>query len=401
MTRRITALLSLLSLLAMAALADNQVIDISLNPENGYCDTTSLDDMGKIYVHASPDPNNDKASISIQVQNLTGDRGLLLFNRNYSEEKETKKGDFKKNYFEILWPDVLKTTGIWGTEGLQPDVFFIAQGHTKELPLQIPQFGNETKTLNICFYPCVVEKKNKDGLPQKARISAEYKFSIKINVELGPDTEFEELKARCEAFIKEINEKTFKNAAPKPLYLCTAIQGQVDELGKKSDTITREIRDCARNRGIMNADISDSKYGKLLVDVSHAYSAKLDDFNSEHPTCIKNCGHPEYKRCEWCKKTIGNGKNQCHRKGTCDKCGKPIGCEKGCKKNHRKDPPMPWKEAKQKLGKIEEQMSGRKPLPCDQAKRQAQSIWDKAQKSPKDKYYQSAKVSYDRIMQCK
>lgn len=399
MIRRILSILFLLGLTTLTAFADNQEIEINLNPSNGYQDTANLSIMGKIYVYATPDPNNDKASISIQVQNLTGDRGLLLFNRNHSEEKETKKGDFKKNYFEILWPDVLKTIGIQGTDGLQPDVFFIAQGHTKELPLQIPQFGNETKTLNLCFYPCGVEKKNKDGLPQKARISAEEKFSIIINVELGPDTEFEELKARCETFVKEINGKTFcPDSRHKP-----DIQGQVDELGKKSEAITREIRNCASKRGIMGTDISDSKYGKLLADVSHAYSAKTEDFNSGHPTCIKNClKHPNTKLCEWCKKTIGKGKNQCHRKGTCDKHGKPIGCEKGCMKNHPIGPdPIPWKEAKQQLNNIEEQMSGRKPLPCAQAKRQAQSIWKKAQKSPKDKYYDSAKASYNRIMQCK
>jgi hypothetical protein len=390
MIRRIIALFSFLSLLAIVAFADNQEIEINLSPSNGYQDTAMLS-IGMIYVRATPDSNNDKARVSIQVLNRTGDRGLLLFNRNHTEEKETKKGDFKKNHFEIAWPDVLKTTGIRGTNGLQPDMFFIAQGHTKELPLQIPEFGNETKTLNLCFYPCLVEKKNKDGLPQKARISAEEKFSIKINVELGPDTEFEELKARCEAFVKEINKKTFcPHQKHKP-----DIQGQVDELEKKRETIIRDIRNFASNRSIMGATISDSKYGKLITDISQAYSAKMEDFNSEHPTCIKDCGgHPNPKKCDWCK-------GPKHGKGTCETHGKPIGCPKGCPKNHPKDPPLPWKEANKQLDKVLQALYGKKPISCKEAQKRAKSIWSKAQKSPDDGFKAPAKNKYDSIMKCK
>lgn len=399
MTRRFISLFSFISLLAMFSLAANQEVEINLNAMNGYRDTANLSDMGIIYVLATPDNNNEKARISIQVKNGTGDRGLLLFKKNHSEEKETKKGDIKKDYFEIAWADIFKMSGIRGTDGLEPDVFYIAQGDTKELPLQILELGNEVKSLNLCFYPCIVEKKDKSGNPKKSRITAEGIFSVIINVELGPDKEFEELKARCEALVKEINEKQFcPDDRHKP-----NTQGQLDELGNKCETITREIRNCASNRGIMGANISDSKYAKLITDISQAYSTKIEDFNSDHPTCINKCPKhkPDPKLCKWCNKPIGKGKGKCHRKGTCEKHGKPIGCEKGCRKNHpiKPDPdPLPWQQANKELDEVSKALKMKKRISCAEAKKRAQSIWTRAQKSPKDGYYAPAKSKYDRIM---
>ena len=395
MTRRIIALFSFIGLLAMVSLAANQEVEINLNAMNGYRDTADLS-MGIIYVLATPDDNNEKARISIQVKNRAGNRGLLLFNKNHSEEKETKKGDIKKDYFEIAWTDILKTSGIRGTDGLKPDVFYIAQGDTKELPLQMQELGNEAKAVNLCFYPCTVEKKDNNGQPQKVKITAEEIFSIIMNVELGPDKEFEELKARCEALVKEINEKQFcPDKRHKP-----DTQGQLDELGNKCETITREIRNCASNRGIMGANISESKYGKLLTDINQAYSTKMEDFKSEHPTCIKNCPkHPVTKSCEWCRQPIGKGKNQCHRRGMCTKCDMPIGCKKGCK-GHGPEP-LPWKQANDKLDNIYTALYVKK-ISCAEAKKRARSIWNQAQKSPEDGYYPAAKNKYDSIMKkCK
>lgn len=397
MIRRIIALFSFLSLMAMFVFADNQEIEINLSPSNGYQDTAQLSNMGMIYVCATPDSNNEKASISIQVQNLTGDRGLLMFNRNHAEEKETKKGDFKKNYFEIAWPDVLKTTGIRGTDGLQPDVFFIAQGHTKELPLLIPEFGNETKSLNLCFYPCLVEKKNKDGLPQKVRISAEEKFSIKLNVELGPDTEFEELKARCEAFVKEIKNKKIcscegcKNLKPHH----PGIEGQFEELSSKVSEKIGEIREIAKDHGIiMIDDIKNSKYQQLIDELKLALEAKQQDIASG--SCLemcKKCKKP--KTCNLCGGPV-------HGKGMCESHPKnPIGCPKGCKVNHPKQNILTWREANDQLDKVYQALKGKKPISCKEAQRKAKNIKKRAEKSRDDGYKESAMNKYNRIMQCK
>lgn len=394
MIRRIIALFSFLSLLAIVAFADNQEIEINLSPSNGYQDTAMLS-IGMIYVRATPDSNNDKARVSIQVLNRTGDRGLLLFNRNHTEEKETKKGDFKKNHFEIAWPDVLKTTGIRGTNGLQPDMFFIAQGHTKELPLQIPEFGNETKTLNLCFYPCLVEKKNKDGLPQKARISAEEKFSIKINVELGPDTEFEELKASCEAIVKEIKNKKICNCEGcknlKPHH--PGIEGQFEELSSKVSEKIGEIREIAKNHGIiMIDDIKNSKYQQLIDNLNYTLKAKQEDI--ANGSCLEMCMKCKpIKTCYLCKGPV-------HGKGTCETHGKPIGCPKGCSKNHRKDPPLPWKEAYNQLDDVYSKLRHGTYSPKT-AKAKADGIIKKAKNSPADKYKPKAEELHKKIINYK
>ena len=91
MTRYCIFLLSLFALSSLKVYADNQTIGITLNTENNYRDSSYLREMGEIIIVATPNNNNDKARVSIQVKNTTGDgRGLLLFNSDYTE-KETKK----------------------------------------------------------------------------------------------------------------------------------------------------------------------------------------------------------------------------------------------------------------------------------------------------------------------
>ena len=65
MTRRFISLFSFLCLLAMAAFADNQEIEINLNEKNGYSDTTSLRDAADLYVTAILDNSNDQAQIKL------------------------------------------------------------------------------------------------------------------------------------------------------------------------------------------------------------------------------------------------------------------------------------------------------------------------------------------------
>ena len=62
-------------------------------------------------------------------------------------------------------------------------------------------------------------------------------------------------------------------------------------------------------------------------------------------------------------------------------------------------PQVPWKEANDRLDKVYTALYGKgKKISCAEAKKRAQSIWTRAQKSPKDGYYAPAKSKYDRIM---
>lgn len=401
MTRYCIFLLSLFALSSLKVFADNQTIGITLNAENNYRDSSYLREMGEIIIVASPNNNNDKARVSIQVKNTTGDgRGLLLFNSDYTE-KETKK--LKKDKiisYDIEWSDLRKSSGkVKPTSDLQEDAFFIPQGDVKTLPLQIPDMGNEEKELRLSFYPCEVKKKNKEGQITKVRISPEETYLIKISVELGPDIEFEELKSSCEALVSKIEKATF---CPIETHKHGSIQSQVDALEAEYKAKIYEINQCANNHsGIYGHEIDDSKYGQLKRDIEQAFSAKMECLRSKSPSCIAHCPPPPVKKCDFCGLPKGKGKNRCHGSGSCDTHHKPIGCSKGCPKNHPKQPPFTWGKAAKELEAISRKLN-REKISCADAKKQAKSIINKASKEATDvKNKPSAMRKYGIIMDCK
>ena len=211
MTRQFIALFSFLCLSVLSAFADNQEIAINLNPGNNYAETVNLKDMAEMVVMALPTNDNESAHIVVQLKNTTGDSsGLLMFNVKYTE-KETK--DLKKEFFKIEWPDWLKARNtLKATTGLKPKVHFIDLGDSSILPLQIPDYkkNNNSFKIALTLYGCKITDRDKNtAQPKKVKINSEYSFPINILVELGPDTEFEALKDKCEAFVQEINKKTF------------------------------------------------------------------------------------------------------------------------------------------------------------------------------------------------
>lgn len=400
MTRYCIFLLSLFALSSLKVFADNQTIGITLNAENNYRDSSYLREMGEIIIVASPNNNNDKARVSIQVKNTTGDgRGLLLFNSDYTE-KETKK--LKKDKiisYDIEWSDLRKSSGkVKPTSDLQEDAFFIPQGDVKTLPLQIQDMGNEEKELKLVFYPCEVKKKNKEGQITKVRIHPEESFLIRITVELGPDVVFEELKSSCEALVSKIENATF---CPKEQHKHGSIQNQVDALEAECKAKIYEINQSAnRHSGIYGHDeIDDSKYGQLKRDIEQAFSAKMDDLRSKSPSCIKDCcpPPPPVKKCKYCNLPKGKGKNQCPGNGSCETHHKPIGCSKGCPENH---PKFTWAKAAKELEAISKKLN-REKISCADAKKQAQSIINKASKAKDVKNKPSAMRKYGIIMGCK
>lgn len=401
MTRYCIFLLSLFALSSLKVFADNQTIGITLNAENNYRDSSYLREMGEILIVAAPNNNNDKARVSIQVKNTTGDgRGLLLFNSDYTE-KETKK--LKKDKiisYDIEWSDLRKANvNVKMTNGLQ-EVFYISQGDVRTLPLQIPEMGNEEKELKLIFYPCEVKKKNKEGQITKVRIHSEESFLIRITVELGPDVVFEELKSSCEALVSKIENATF---CPKEQHKHGSIQNQVDALEAEYKAKIYEINQSAnRHSGIYGHDeIDDSKYGQLKRDIEQAFSAKMDDLRSKSPSCIRDCcPPPPVKKCKYCNLPKGKGKNQCHGYGSCDTHHKPIGCSKGCPENHPKVL-YTWEKAAKELEAISKKLN-RGTISCADAKKQAKSIRNKANKEAKDvKNKPSAVRKYNIIMDCK
>ena len=216
---------------------------------------------------------------------------------------------------------------------------------------------------------------------------------------MGPDVEFEELKSSCEELVSKIENATF---CPKEQHKHGSIQNQVNALEAECKAKIYEINQSAnRHSGIYGHDeIDDSKYGQLKRDIEQAFSAKMDDLRSKSPSCIKNCHDPVPEKCKYCRLPKGKGKNQCPGYGSCDTHHKPIGCSKGCPKNHPIDV-FTWEKAAKELEAISKKLN-REKISCADAKKQAKSIINKANKEAKDvKNKRSAMRKYNIIMDCK
>ena len=406
MIRRIIALFSFLGLLSMVALADTQELEINLNEQNGYSDTTALRDAADLYVTAILDYGNDQAQIKMEIKNQTEKYGLLLFNRNYTE-KETKSKDWKKEFFEISWDSNLKNKGpVEATTDLSQPVFFIDLSETCVLPIQ-KIIGNGEAEITLAIYLCEINKRNKQSQPQKVKMKFASFHPVKINLELGPDTEFEQLKEECDAFIKTINNRSFcpceggGNCKMKKHH--PNLDGQIKELEQSVSQETDHIRDIARNHGILvNKEIEKSKYYPLIVDIQQAFNAKVEDITN-HPEKLKKCNEctPPVRKCKICGKPLGNGKNgTCtgyHPKNQCKKCGKVIG--KGatycndCKS-------ITWEQAKQKWEAIYQDLKYKR-ITCKDAKKKAGAIYNQVKNRPDDGNKSKAMRSYNHIMDCK
>lgn len=404
MTRRFIALFSCLSLLVMAAHADHQAIEINLNVQNGYSDTTALKEAD-LYITAIPDDSNDQAQIKLEIKNQSEEFGLLLFDRGYTE-KDTKSKDWKNQYFEINWDDQLKNNGpVEATTSLNQPVFFIDLSETRVLPVQMI-IGNGGTEFNLAIYLCKIEKRNKknQSQPQKVKMKFSEIHPIKINLELGPDTEFEQLKVECEEFIKTINNWSFcpceggRGCKMKPHH--PNLDGQMKELEQIVSQKNNHIRDIARNHGmVVNKEIEKSKYQPLIDDIQQAFNAKVEDI-ANHPEKLKKCKYckPEPKRkCKTCGNPLGNGNNN----GTCT----GYHC-KVCKvmiskgKEYCKKHDITWKQAGQKWEAILIDLKYNR-ITCKNAKKTANTIYIQVKDKPDDGKKATAMRSYKRIMNCK
>lgn len=404
MIQRITALFSFLCLLTMAAFADNQEIEINLNGQNGYSDTTALREAD-LYVTAILDNSNDQAQIKLKIKNQSEKYGLLLFNRNYTE-KETKSKDWKKEFFEINWEDALKNKGpLEATTDLTQPVFFIDLSETCVLPIQ-KIIGNGEAEITLAIYLCEIHKRNKQSQPQKVMMKFDEIHPIKINLELGPDIEFEQLKEECDAFIKTINNWSFcpceggRNCKMKKHH--PNLDEQKKELEQKVSQKTDHIRDIARNHGILvNKEIEKSKYQPLIVNIQQAFNDKDEDITN-HPEKLKKCIDctPSPRTCKTCGKPLGNGKKGTCTGYHCKVCEVMISKGKEYCKKHRPVPPITWEKALKKWEAILIDLKYNR-ITCKNAKKTANTIYIQVKDKPDDGKKATAMRSYKRIMNCK
>jgi len=399
MTRRFIALFSCLSLLVMAAHADHQAIEINLNVQNGYSDTTALKEAD-LYITAIPDDSNDQAQIKLEIKNQSEEFGLLLFDRGYTE-KDTKSKDWKNQYFEINWDDQLKNNGpVEATTGLIRPVFFIDLSETRVLPVQM-KIGNGGAEFNLAIYLCKIEKRNKknQSQPQKVKMKFDEIHPIKINLELGPDTEFEQLKVECEDFIKTINHWSFcpceGGSGCKMKKHHPNLDGQVKELDEKVNAKKDHIRAIARMHGFqVLEEIKKTKYQTLIDEIQQAFDTRVEDV-------LKN---PEkLKKCTPCRQP-----GPIRKCNTCYKPLKPQGTCTGyhckvCKvmiskgKEYCKKHDITWKQAGKKWEAIYTELKNNKKYTCKTAIKEANAIYNKVKDKPDEGKKSQALRSYRNI----
>lgn len=399
MIRRILSILFLLGLSTLTAFADNQEIEINLSEKNGYSDTTALRDAADLYVTAIPDNSNEKAQIKLEIKNQTEKFGLLLFDNSYTE-KDTKSKNWKNEFFEINWENTLKNKGpVEATTDLTQHVFFIDLSETCILPIQkiIDESGAE---INLAIYLCEIEKRNKKTQqPQKVKMKFDEIHPIKINLELGPDTEFEQLKEDCNAFIKTINNWSFcpcegackkKNHHPN-------LEGQIENLRTKMNAKVDDIRKIARSHGILvDVELKKTKYQPLIDDIQQAFKAKVDDLNPEKLKKCKDCKGPS--TCNTCGKPLGKGKGGTCTGKHCKICGIMIKKGDNC---GRHDNNITWSQARQKWEDIYQDLKNKK-ITCKAAKSKASLIYNQVKNQPDDGNKVKATRSYNNIMgKCK
>ncbi len=396
MTRNLLSLLLFLCLSASisTAVADNQGIEVNLNQENSYIDTVNLKDMAEMVVFAKPNDNNQSSRISIILKNRTQAHGLLLFKNSYTE-KEAK--DLKNELCKIEWPSYLKDNSVQASSGLTRNVVFIDHGEDITLPMQLSDVGENGLIIKLAIYAAEIKNRDKSNRPSKLKIQGEEMFPIKINVELGPDVEFEEFKAGCEAFVQEINKATFcPHKKHKP-----NLEGQLQALNKRCSEKIQEIKQFAyAHDQIMNAAIKGTKYEKLSNDIQAAYEAVSADVAARSKVC-KKC--PDPKTCNDCGKVIARGKvkDKCKYDGNHPYCDthkdKKVGVNGH--KNHPK-PHVTWKQAANQLTTLYKQLN-RGKIGCDDAKRRAKAIVDNAQNATDIENKPTAMGRYGYIKDCK
>ncbi len=397
MTRRFISLFSFVCLLAMAAHADRQAIEINLNQQNEYCDTTALKEAD-LYVTAIPDNSNDQAQIKLEIKNQSEGFGLLLFDRGYTE-KDTKSKDWKNQYFEINWDDQLKNNGsVEATTGLIRPVFFIDLSETRVLPVQMI-IGNGGAEFNLAIYLCKIEKRNKNNQsqPQKVKMKFDEIHPIKINLELGPDTEFEQLKVECEEFIKTINLWSFcpceGGSGCKMKKHHPNLDRQVKELDEKVNAKKDHIRAIARMHGFqMLEEIKKTKYQTLIDEIQQAFDARVEDV-LKNPEKLNKCAACQRKECNTCGKPLGNGKNACTGYH-CKSCRRMISKgETYCQKHN-----ITWKKALEKWETIYKNLKNKKKnYTCQRAKQEADAIYNQVNGKPDDGKKTQALNSYKHI----
>lgn len=413
MTRQLTILILCMFSTVFSVFAEQQE-EFVLNDANQFTQTINFNNLCEFTVKRVPGNNPDIINLSFAIKNTSDHHGLglILFKNNYYEKKNGKEGkdswkDLKNSFYEIkVSNNFFKSNGVKGVApGFLTENVFIDLNDSIELPMDNFKY-QEGSTIKIPIYQCQIERKKK--IPKKLTIKSEDAYSIAIKVELGPDTEFENLTEESNQFIKRIDKATFCVNSKHP----TTLEEQFKVYADQKAALVKRIKDRANNRdGLLNDDLKGTKYGDLIQQLDLAILNKQKAINEKK--CFKDCNKPPCRivtqTCKTCRAELKN----CAHNGQHPRC-KVKGCRKVIDRGGRVKNRCPYdgvhphdgKTIKKKLEKIYTELDNTSPrnkeAAKEKAKKKAKLWYQKALELPdSDKYKQGCVDIYNKIINYK
>lgn len=334
MTRRITLFLVALFLVVFCANAQNQVAEFSLSRAK-MADSQDFWGIAKVTVTAVESHDNAQAAlVSVTIENITDNSSnacpLLIFKKGYDQKGLGKLKDELGFKIGCKNPSLLpKDTCDQITKNhcvpQSQSVVIIPEGNLKIM-------NGDSVSFNLPIHATTeIKYKDKGTKIKELKLGELFVLKIIISVDLGPDTEYEDLKKRCDDLCDK--SRFCKNPKHQPT------EQQQNFIIQQTE-LDRDIKEVLKNKYQLPASKINEvpKYYDLDQQLKNALTWVND--TSQWSDCGKHRIPP--KKCTVCNRSRSNCKSGCKHDKNCKcipeercSCGKLIkNCKTNCNGKH-------------------------------------------------------------------
>ena len=322
MTRRISHFLVALFLVVFCANAQNQVAVFSLSRAK-MADSQEFWGIAKVTVKAVESYDNAQAAlVSVTIENITDNSSnacpLLIFKKGYDQKDLGKLKD------ELGFKIGCKNPSLLPKDSCDQITknHFISQSQSvviiPEVNLKI--MNGDSVSFNLPIHTTTeIKYKDKNTKIKELKLGELFVLKITISVDLGPDTEYEDLKIRCDDLCDK--SKFCKNPKHQP-----TINEQQQNFIIQQTELDRAIKEVLNNKYQLPASKINEvpKYYDLDQQLKNALTWVND--TSLWSDCGKHLN--PLKRCTGCNRSRSNCKSGCKHDKNC-KCGIEERCSCG------------------------------------------------------------------------